>query len=145
MNKLSKEYLKFNKNLLTSFIFSVIVSAMTAQLLAKQEYYLNTTYAIIVGYVVYFTVFGILFRLRQKTRDYCKKKQNLKKVFVILVTLFGIGEVFYLLIRWVTHYYFLTIEFEPYLASLTSETISMAFYMVVVTLVAKITGLLKVL
>jgi len=46
----------------------------------------------------------------------------------------GAGEVIYLGIRWPTLYYFLEIGVEPYIASLISELIATACYMVSVTI-----------
>jgi hypothetical protein len=145
MNKLNKEYLKLNKNLIVSAVFSASFSALVAQLLKEQETYLNTTYTIMAGYAVFFLVFGSLYYLdsRKKYSSIFQKNKNLKKELYKLIVSLGVGEIIYLAIRWSTHYYFLNVDFEPYLASLTSETISMISYLIVVTLSARLTGLFK--
>ncbi|MCH7561632.1 MAG: hypothetical protein IIC67_09775, partial [Thaumarchaeota archaeon] len=51
-----------------------------------------------------------------------------------LVTSFGVGEIIYLGVRWPTLYYFLEIGIEPFLASLISEIISTALYMLTITI-----------
>ncbi len=144
MNQINKEYLKLNKNLLLSIVFSMGISAIVAQLLAEQETYLNSTLTVSAGYAVFFSSFGTLyyFGLRKKYGTLGKNKA-LKNELKRLIASLGIGEIFYLAIRWFTLYHFLNIGIEPYLASLTSEAISLASYMLIVTISAKLTGLYK--
>jgi len=144
VDQLKKEYLKLNKNLLLSIVFSMAISAIVAQLLAEQETYLNSTITIAAGYAVFFITFGTqyYFDAIEKYGTLGKNKA-LKNELKRLIASLGIGEIFYLAIRWSTLYHFLNIGIEPYLASLTSEAISLASYMLIVTVSAKLTGLYK--
>lgn len=122
----------------------MVVSAIVAQLLAEQETYLNSTLTILVGYVVFFTIFGVQYYLdSRKKYGTLSHNRELKNELKRLIASLGIGEIFYLTIRWFTLYHFLNISIEPYLASLTSEAISLASYMVIVTISARLTGLYK--
>ncbi len=144
MNQINKEYLKLNKNLLVSIVFSMAISAMVAQLLAEQETYLNSTLTISAGYVVFFIIFGTQYYFdSRKKYGTLGKNKALKNELKRLIASLGIGEIFYLAIRWSTLYHFLNIGIEPYLASLTSEAISLASYMLIVTVSAKLTRLYK--
>ena len=142
-----QEYLKLNKNILIAFAASIIISAVIAQILSDQDDLLNTTYTTIADYVIYFSVFSSLFYLdsRKKYRlesgktDTTKLKQDLKK----LITSLGIAEVVYTVARWALQYYFLTINYDPYLASIVSQGISTIIYMMVLNLTVKITRLYK--
>ena len=142
-----QEYLKLNKNILIAFAVSIIISAVIAQILSDQDDLLNTTYTTIADYVIYFSVFSSLFYLdsRKKYRlesgktDIAKLKQDLKK----LITSLGIAEVVYTIVRWALQYYFLTINYDPYLASIASQGISTIIYMIVLNLTVKITRLYK--
>ncbi len=142
-----QEYLKLNKNILIAFSASIIISALIAQILSDQTDYLNTTYTTIADYVIYFSVFSGLFyfdnrkkyRLASGGTDTAKLKADLKK----LVTSLGIAEIVYTVVRWVFQYYFLTINYDPYIASIASQGISTIIYMVVVNLSVKITRLYK--
>lgn len=142
-----QEYLKLNKNILIAFATSITVSAVIAQLLAGQADYLNTTYTTIADYVIYFSVFSGLFYLdnRKKYRlesgglDSSKLKHDLKK----LVASLGVAEIVYTVARWILQYYFLIINYDPYLASIVSQGISTIIYMLVVNLSLKITRLYK--
>jgi len=142
-----QEYLKLNKNILIAFAASIIISAIIAQILSDQADYLNTTYTTIADYIIYFSVFSSLFyldnrkkyKLKSGKTDTIKLKQDLKK----LITSLGIAEVVYTVARWALQYYFLTINYDPYLASIASQGISTIIYMMVLNLIVKITRLYK--
>ena len=142
-----QEYLKLNKNILVAFAASIIVSAIIAQILSDQIDYLNTTYTTIADYVIYFSVFSALFYLDNRKKyqlqsgdtDTVKLKHDLKK----LITSLGIAEIVYTIVRWVLQYHFLSIHYDPYMASIASQGISTIIYMFVVNLSVKITRLYK--
>jgi hypothetical protein len=142
-----QEYLKLNKNILIAFAASIIISAVIAQILSDESDILNTTYTTIADYVIYFSVFSSLFyfdnrkkyRLESGKTDTVKLKQDLKK----LITSLGIAEVVYTIARWALQYYFLTMNYDPYLASIVSQGISTIIYMIVLNLIVKITRLYK--
>ena len=132
--RLNHQLLQINRNFLICFIVSASISAVAAQLLSGYENYLNTTFTIIIGYVVYFGIFFGLFYWDNIERYKSMKSNLIKRELIALVSSFGIGEVVYLGIRWPTLYYFLEIGIEPYLASLISEIIATGCYMLTVTI-----------
>jgi len=131
--KLNQQLLQINRNVLICFIISASLSAVVAQLLSDYENYLNTTFTIIFGYIVYFGIFSFLFYLDNKRRYKTMKSSLIKRELLALVSSFGVGEIIYLATRWPTLYYFLEIGIEPFLASLISEIISTTLYMITVT------------
>ena len=62
------------------------------------------------------------------------KSNLIKKELFTMISSFGVGEIIYLVIKWSTLYYFLEIGIEPYIASLISELIATASYMISVTI-----------
>jgi len=135
--KLNQQLFQINRNFLICFIISASLSAIIAQLLGDYESYLNTTITIIFGYIVYFGIFLGLF-YRDNIERYKSMKSNLiKKELLTMISSFGIGEVIYLGIRWPTLYYFLEIGIEPFIASLISEIVSTACYMISVTIILR--------
>ena len=132
--KLNQQLLRINRSFLICFIASATISAAAAQLLSGYENYLNTTFTIIIGYVVYFGIFSVLFYWDNIERYRNMKASLIKKELLAIVSSFGVGEVVYLATRWPTLFYFLEIGVEPYLASLISEIISTAIYMATVTI-----------
>lgn len=131
--RLNQQLLQINRNVLICFIVSASVSAIIAQLLSGYENYLNATFTIIFGYMVYFGIFSYLFYWDNKKCYKVMKSSLIKRELFALISSFGVGEIIYLGTRWPTLYYFLEIGIEPYLASLISEIISTALYMVTVT------------
>jgi len=131
--KLNPQLLQINRNFLICFIISASLSAIAAQLLAEYENYLNTTITIVIGYIIYFGIFSVLFYFDNKDRYKSMKSNLMKRELLALISSFGVGEIVYLGIRWPTLYYFLEIGIEPYLASLISEIIATGFYMASVT------------
>ena len=131
--KVNQQLLQINRSFLICFIISASLSAVAAQLLSDYENYLNTTFTIIFGYIIYFGIFSCLFYWDNKDRYKLMKSSLIKREILALISSFGVGEVIYLGIRWPTLYYFLEIGIEPYLASLISEIIATACYMISVT------------
>lgn len=146
VNPRSKEYLKLNKNILVAFAASLAVSALAAQLLAQQSDHLNTTYTLIIDYSVYFTVFGGMFYIdnrRKYVTDSGVDGARLRRDLVKIITSLGIGEIVYTVCRWLIQYYLLTIDYDPYLASITGQSISTAIYMVVMNLSVRASRLFR--
>lgn len=142
-----QEYIKLNKNILIAFAVSIIFSAIIAQILAEQEDFLNTTYTLIFDYVFYFSTFGILFYFDNRRKYYLKygeiDKDKLKHDLIKIISSLGIAELVYTIARWILQYYFLSINYDPYLASITSQVISTIIYMIVVNLSVKLTRVYK--
>lgn len=143
MQKGYREYIKLNKNLLVAFSAAITISAITAQLLAEEQSYLNSSYTVIVDFVVFYSTFGSLFYLDNRKKYESGQDGRLKKDLIKIVSSLGIGEVIYTSVRWFLQYYFLTIKYEPYLASITAHMLSTAVYMISVNLSVKFTRLYK--
>ena len=105
--KLNQQLLQINRNVLICFIVSASLSAIIAQLLSDYENYLNTTFTIIFGYIVYFGIFSCLFYWDNKERYKTMKSSLIRRELLALLSSFGVGEVIYLGVRWPTLYYFL--------------------------------------
>ena len=135
--KLNQQLLQINRNFLICFVVSASLSALAAQLLADYENYLNTTITIVMGYIIYFGIFTILFYRDNKDRYKSMKSNLIKKELLTMISSFGIGEIVYLGIRWPSLYYLLELGIEPYLASIISEIISTGCYMISVTIILR--------
>jgi hypothetical protein len=142
-----QEYLKLNKNILIAFAVSITFSAIIAQSLEGQEDYLNTTYTLIFDYVFYFSTFGGLFYYDNRKKYLLPTgktdTQTLRHDLIKIITSLGISEIVYTIARWILQYYFLSISYDPYLASIISQVISTVIYMIVINLSVKITRLYK--
>ena len=147
MLKKYSKYFSLNKNILIAFAASITISAIIAQTLSEQEAYLNTSYTLIVDYAVYFSTFGSLYYLDNRKKYLLESgktdKVKLKHDLIKIVTSLGIGEVIYTIVRWFLQYYFLTINYDAYLASIVSQVIFTIIYMIVINLSVKMTRLYK--
>jgi hypothetical protein len=141
------EYLKLNKNLFLSIVVAVIVSAVSAQLLAEQEDHLNSSYTLLVDLVVFYSTFGVLFyvdnRKKYLTESGKIDSPRLRRDLLKIITSVGSGEIVYIAIRWYLQYYLLTINYEPYAASIITHVISAIVYLVIVNLGVNLTKLYK--
>ena len=142
-----QEYVKLNKNILIAFAVSITFSAIIAQVFADQEDYLNTTYTLIFDYVFYFSTFGGLYYYDNRKKYLLKNgktdSERLRHDLIKIITSLGISEVVYTIARWLLQFYFLSLNYDPYLASIISQVISTIIYMVVVNLSVKFTRLFK--
>ena len=147
MKQQYKEYIKLNKNILLGFVASIIISAIAAQFFSGQANYLNATFTLLVDYVVYFSTFGGLFYFDNRKKYVLESgetdKSALKKDLIKIISSLGIGEIVYTIMRWILQYYFLTIGYDAYVASLVSQSTSTVVYMAVVNLSVKLMRLYK--
>ncbi len=147
MKRKYKEYLKLNRNVFIAFAADIIVSAIVAQLLADQQHYLNTTFTLIADYATFFSVLGfLLYRDNRKKYKLDSGETNwplLKTDMVKMISSLGIAEVVYTVVRWFSQYYFLTLEYDPYLASIVGQIISIAVYTATLNISIKISKLYK--
>ena len=132
--KMNQQLLQINRNFIICFIVSASLSAVVAQSLSEYDNQITTTITIGVGYGIYFGIFSVLFYLDNKNRYRQMKSSLIRKELFSMISSFGIGEIIYLAIRWPSLYYFLEMNIEPYIASLISEVISTACYMMTVTI-----------
>ena len=147
MKQKHKEYLKLNKNVLLGFLGSIIVSAIAADYFGDQDDYLNTSLTLIIDYTMFFSIFGCLFYLDNRKKYVLNNGQRdnalLKSDLIKIISSLGIGEIVYTIVRWTLQYYFLLINYEPYMASIISQLISTVVYMVTLNLSVKLTKLYK--
>ena len=135
--KLNRQILQINRNFAICFVAAAVISAAVAHMLSDYENYLNTTITVAAGYVSFFGIFVVLFFLDNKSR-YKQMESSLIRKEVIKITFsFGVGEIVYLVTRWITLYYLLEISVEAYLASLISSAIAAVVNMIVISVFLK--------
>jgi len=143
MEDLYKKYLKLNRNIVIAFAVDFIVSAIVAQTLIEQEHYLNATITILADHGTFLSILGFLLYLdnRNKYRlDSGKTNWPLLKIDLVkIIASLGIAEIIYTIVRWGFHFYFLTVDYEPYLASIIGQAIAVAIYLVIINFLVKIT------
>jgi len=132
------EVLKLNKNIIIGAIVGITISAISAQSFAGQEEYLVTTYTVIIEYAGFFSTLFLLFYL-----DNRKNKATFRADLIKFFSSVGISEVIYIIVRWFVSYYLLTINYDPSLATLVSQLVGWAIFMIAVNIIAKMIRLYK--
>jgi len=137
-----KKYLKLNRNIFIAFAVDFIVSAIVAQTLIEQEHYLNATVTILADHGTFLSILGFLLYLdnRNKYRlDSGKTNWPLLKIDLIkIIASLGVAEIIYTIVRWGFQFYFLTVDYEPYLASIIGQAIAVAIYLVIINFLVNI-------
>ena len=143
MNENYREYFKLNRNLFIAFVVDIIVSAIVAQLLVEQQHYLNATLTLLADHATFLSVLGFLLYLDRRRYYKLESGQTnwplLKKDLLKIIASLGVAEIVYSIIRWIFQYYFLTIDYDPYVASIMGQLIAIAVYMVFLNYLVKIT------
>ena len=143
MKDIYKQYLKLNRNIFIAFAVDFIVSAIVAQMLIEQEHYLNSTLTLLADHGTFLSILGFLLYLdnRNKYRlDSGKTNWSLLKTDLVkIIASLGIAEIIYTIVRWGFQFYFLTSDYEPYLASIMGQIIAVAIYLVIINFLVKIT------
>ncbi len=144
---MNQDFLKLNKSIIIGGIVAGLLAAVTAYVFSDQESHILTTYTVLAEYVGFFGVFFLLFYLDNKKNyklDSGKKdKAAIKTALIKLGASFGVGEIFYLSIRWFLGYYLLTVGFEPNIATIISEIVGFTAFIIAMNLVTKFTKLYK--
>ena len=143
MKDVYKQYLKLNRNIFIAFAVDFVVSAIVAQMLIEQEHYLNTTLTLLADHGTFLSILGFLlyldnrnkYRLNSGKTNWSLLKTDLVKIIASL----GIAEIVYTIVRWGFQFYFLTSDYEPYLASIMGQIIAVAIYLVIINFLVKIT------
>jgi len=143
MEDIYKKYLKLNRNIFIAFAVDFIVSAIVAQTFIEQEHYLNATITILADHGTFLSILGFLLYLdnRNKYRlDSGKTNWSLLKIDLVkIIASLGVAEIIYTIVRWGFQFYFLTVDYEPYLASIIGQAIAVAIYLVIINFLVKIT------
>lgn len=132
MKQKHAEILKLNKNLIIGAIVGITISAISARSFSKEEDYLLTTYTIIVEYTGFFSTLFALFYL-----DNRKNKTAFRADLIKFFSSVGISEIIYLVVRWLVSYYLLTVNYDPSIATLISQLVGWAIFMIAVNVIAK--------
>jgi len=141
VNENYREYFKLNRNLFIAFVVDIIVSSIIAQLLADQQHYLNATLTLLADHATFLSVLGFL--LYYDRRKYYKLDSGqtdwplLKKDLLKIIASLGVAEIVYSIVRWIFQYYLLTVDYEPYIASLVGQLIAIAVYIVFLNFLVK--------
>ena len=132
--KLNKQLVQINRNFVVCFIVTAIVSWILPKTFPGFDDYPEFVIIDIIEVTVFFGIFFILFYRNNGSRYRQMERSSVKKKLIKLTSILGIGVILLILAKWISMYYFLTINWEPFGASLMSSVIAIPVYMAVVTI-----------
>lgn len=144
-----KDYLLFNRNIIIGFVGAFLTSAGTSQVIAKiTSPIINSLISIAVETSIFLAIFGILFYLENKNKfvdEQGKRKESAKVKWVILklVSTLSIAEIEYNTVKPAIHFWLLSLDYQPFMASVVASFISIIGYLVVADSMAYFTRLFK--
>jgi len=144
-----RDYFLLNRNILIGFAGAFLTSAVTSQVIAKiTSPLVNTLTSLAVETSVFFAMFGILFYFDNKEKfvdEQGNKRESAKVRWVILklASTLSIAEIEYNTIKPAIHFWLLTLDYQPFIASTIASFISIIGYLVVADSMAYFTGLFK--
>ena len=144
-----RDYFLFNRNILIGFAGAFLASAVTSQAIAKiTSPLVNTLISLAVETSIFFAMFGILFYFDNKEKfvdEQGNRRESAKVRWVILklASTLSIAEIEYNTIKPAIHFWLLTLDYQPFIASTIASFISIIGYLVVADSMAYFTRLFK--
>ena len=109
----NKQYILLNRSIFAGIIAAVLISALSSHIMRDLENHLNTSYTIVIRYITYYSVFGLLYYHDNKKEYLLEGRifdtKKFGKDIIKIVFSVGIAVVVYVTTRWSTHFYLLTI------------------------------------
>ncbi|MGZ5551518.1 MAG: hypothetical protein ACXWE7_12105 [Nitrososphaeraceae archaeon] len=144
-----KDYFLFNRNILIGFAGAFLTSAGTSQVIAKiTSPIINSLISIAVETSIFLAIFGFLFYWENRNKfvdEQGKRKESAKVKWVILklVSTLSIAEIEYNTVKPAIHFWLLSLDYQPFIASAIASFISIIGYLVVADSMAYFTRLFK--
>lgn len=144
-----KEYLLFNRNILIGFVGAFLTGAAISQAIAGfTSPLVNSLISIVAELGVFLSIFGVLFYFdnRDKFIDEKGKRRESGKVKWILIKLastLSVAEIEYNTVKPAIHFWLLTLDYQPFIASTIASVIAIVGYLAVADSMAYLTRLFK--
>ena len=144
-----KEYLLFNRNILIGFAAAFLTGAGISQAIAGlTSPFVNSLISIVAETGVFFVIFAILFYFDNKDKfidEQGKKREfaRVKWVLLKLASTLSIAEIEYNTIKPTIHFWLLTLDYPPSVASTIASFITIIGYLAVADSMAYLTRLFK--
>ncbi len=143
-------YILFNKDIIISGIFALIVGTFFTQFYSQYEKnnFLNSTVTLSVEYAVYIPLFAFLYYLDNKEKyvdpqSGKKNYANIKKEIIKLFAIFSISEIIFSVSKVSIHFQLMQMSYEPYHATIIASFSAWSIFLVSINLGAKIIKLFK--
>ncbi|HEU4447738.1 MAG TPA: hypothetical protein VFR94_23900 [Nitrososphaeraceae archaeon] len=144
-----KEYLLFNKNILIGFVGAFLTGATISQAIAGfTSPLVNSLISIIAELGVFISIFGVLFYFDNKDKfidEKGKRRESgkVKWVLIKLASTLSVAEIEYNTVKPAIHFWLLTLDYQPFIASTIASVIAIVGYLAVADSMAYLTRLFK--
>ena len=144
-----KEYLLFNRNILIGFVGAFLTGAAISQAIAGfTSPLVNSLISIVAELGVFLSIFGVLFYFDNKDKfiDEKGKRRESGKVKWILIKLasaLSVAEIEYNTVKPAIHFWLLTLDYQPFIASTIASVIAIVGYLAVADSMVYLTRLFK--
>jgi hypothetical protein len=144
-----KEYLLFNKNILIGFVGAFLTGAAISQAIAGfTSPFVNSLISIVAELGVFLSIFGVLFYFDNKDKfidEKGKRRESgkVKWVLIKLASTLSVAEIEYNTVKPAIHFWLLTLDYQPFIASTIASVIAIVGYLAVADSMAYLTRLFK--
>jgi len=144
-----KDYLLFNRNILIGFAGAFLTSAGTSQAISRfTSPLVNSLISLVAELNVFLVIFGILFYFDNKDKFVDKQGKRresgkVKWVLLKLASTLSIAEIEYNTVKPAIHFWLLTLDYQPFIASAIASFITIIGYLAVADSMAYLTRLFK--
>jgi hypothetical protein len=144
-----KDYLLFNRNILIGFAGAFLTSAGTSQAISRfTSPLVNSLISLVAELSVFLAIFGILFYFDNKDKFVDKQGKRresgkVKWVLLKLASTLSIAEIEYNTVKPAIHFWLLTLDYQPFIASTIASFITIIGYLAVADSMAYLTRLFK--
>jgi hypothetical protein len=144
-----KDYLLFNRNILIGFAGASLTGAGISQAISRSASPLvNSLISIVAETGIFFVIFGILFYFDNKNKfvdEQGKRREfaRIKWVILKLVSTLSIAEIEYNTVKPALHFWLLTLDYPPFVASTIASLITIIGYLAIASSMAYLTRLFK--
>jgi hypothetical protein len=144
-----KDYLLFNRSILIGFAGAVLAGAGISQAIATSTSSLvNSLISLVTETSVFFAIFGILFYFDNKNKFVDEQGKNrefakVKWLLLKLVSTLSIAEIEYNTVKPAIHFWLLTLDYPPFVASTIASFITTIGYLAIANSMAYLTRLFK--
>jgi hypothetical protein len=144
-----KEYLLFNRNILIGFVGAFLTGAAISQAIAGfTSAVVNSLISIVAELGVFLSIFGVLFYFDNKDKFIDEKGNRresgkVKWVLIKLASTLSVAEIEYNTVKPAIHFWLLTLDYQPFIASTIASVIAIVGYLAVADSMAYLTRLFK--
>ena len=143
-----KAYLLFNRNILIGFTGAFLVGAASSQAIARiTSQLVNSLISIVAELGVFLTIFGVLFYYDNKDKfideQGNRESGKVKWVLLKLASTLSVAEIEYNTVKPTIHFWLLTLDYPPFVASMIASFITIIGYLAVADSMAYLTRLFK--